>query len=169
MKKDLLYSATCLAFTIMIGGGVYEHLTMVPVWSTAPPVSLSMFNGEYGLNPAPFWMLIHPVNLLLFVISLVMHWRSERRKNILIVMASYVAILVITSIYFVPELLSITKTPLASTIDTELVKRAKLWELLSLGRLAVLLVLAMILFTGLTKTATVRVAQRKTKQAVAVA
>jgi hypothetical protein len=41
MKKDLLYALTCLAFAIIIGGAVYEHLNVVPQWAAAPPVSLS--------------------------------------------------------------------------------------------------------------------------------
>ena len=66
MKRDIIYSISCLAFAIMIGGAVYEHLNVVPQWSAAPPVSLSMFQGEYGLNPELFWMSIHPVNIILF-------------------------------------------------------------------------------------------------------
>src|SRR5688572_253520 len=106
MKKDLLYSITCLTFLIMIGGAVYEHLNVVPTWSAAPPASLSMFQGQYGLNPELFWKIIHPVNLVLFIICLIVHWRSERRKNLLIVFISYVLILVITFVHFVPELIS---------------------------------------------------------------
>src|SRR5687768_2541727 len=101
MNKNLLYSITCLAFIIIIGGAVYEHLNVVPTWAAAPPVSLSMFQGEYGLKPELFWKIIHPVNLLLFTLTLIFHWKSERRKHILPVLSVYVLILVITAIYFV--------------------------------------------------------------------
>lgn len=156
MKKDLLYAISCLAFTIIIGGAVYEHLNVVPTWSAAPPVSLSMFQGEYGLKPELFWMIIHPVNLFLFIVSLLLHWRTERRKNIAIVFCAYAAILIITSIYFVPELISITSTPLASTADASLTSRAETWEMLSIVRLAILIVLSLYLFTGLTKSSVSR-------------
>ncbi len=153
MKRDLLYAATCLAFTIMIGGAVYEHLVLVPKWAAAPPVSLSMFQGTYALKTEIFWMLIHPVNLVLFISTLVVHWRSLRRKNLLIVVSVYLLILIITSIYFVPELISIITAPFSATADAGLTYRAGLWEILSLVRLGVLLILAMILFLGLTKSA----------------
>lgn len=152
MRKDILYSVTCLAFAIIIGGAIHEHLNVVPKWAAAPPVSLSMFQGEYGLKPELFWMIIHPVNLFLFAATLVAHWRSRSRKNILVVLATYVLILVITAIYFVPELISITTTAYSSKPDAELIKRATLWETLSLVRLAVLVILALVLFMGLTKT-----------------
>ena len=62
MKKDIIYSIACLSFAIIIGGAVYEHLNVVPQWSAAPPVSLSMFQGEYGLKPDLFWKIIHHGN-----------------------------------------------------------------------------------------------------------
>ena len=149
MKKNLFYALTCLSFIIMIGGAVYEHLNVVPKWSAAPPLSLSMFQGQYGLKPELFWMLIHPVNLVLFVITLVLHWKTARQKTLTGVFALYVAILVITSVYFVPELISLTTTPFAETVDPALVNRASRWEALSLVRLGVLHLMAVFLLLGL--------------------
>ena len=151
MKKDIIYSISCLTFAIMIGGAVYEHLNVVPQWSAAPPVSLSMFQGEYGLNPEPFWKIVHPVNLVLFITALIVNWKTERRKNILLPLAIYVVILAITAIYFVPELLSITGTSFAEVSDPRLAQRASQWETLSIVRLFVLLATAIYLFLGLPK------------------
>jgi hypothetical protein len=151
MKKDILYAVGCLTFCIMIGGAVYEHLNMVPTWSAAPPASLSMFQGKYGLKPELFWMLIHPVNLFFFVLNLIFHWKSARRKSLLIVSIGYVLILAITAAYFVPKLLSITTTAFSDNFDTVLMKRAAVWETLSLVRLSVLIVLAVTLMVGLAK------------------
>lgn len=151
MKKDILYAAGCLTFCIMIGGAVYEHLNVVPTWSAGPPASLSMFQGKYGLKPELFWMLIHPVNLFLFVLNLIFHWKSRRRKVLLTVFLGYILILAITTIYFVPELISITTNAFSESVDPALTKRASLWEALSLVRLGVLVVLAITLMIGLTK------------------
>jgi hypothetical protein len=151
MQKDILYSITCLAFAIIIGGAVYEHLNVVPQWAAAPPASLAMFQGEYGLKPELFWKIIHPVNILLFIVTLILHWKSARRKNLLIVLSTYVVILIITSIYFVPELISIISAAYSPTPDAGLTQRSKLWEILSIVRLVVLVILSIILFTGLTK------------------
>jgi len=151
MKKDFLYSLTCMAFITIMGGAVYEHLNVVPTWSAGPPLSLSMFQGEHGLNPELFWMLIHPINLVLLLVTLFIHWKSQRRKYILVVLLSYVAILIITAIYFVPELLSIITTEPGNIVDDQLTARAGLWEALSIIRLGVLVVLAMILLIGLAR------------------
>ena len=149
--KDIIYAFACLSFAIIIGGAVYEHLNVVPQWSAGPPASLSMFQGQYGLKPELFWMIIHPVTILLFALTLIIHWRSGRRKPLVVVFISYAVILIVTSVFFVPELISITTASFAPTVDAGLTKRAALWETLSIVRLGVLIVLAIILFTGLTK------------------
>ncbi len=151
MKKDILYALACLSFTTMIGGAVYEHLCVVPQWTAAPPLSLSMFQGSFGLKPEVFWKMIHPVTLLLFVLTLVLHWSSDRKRALLTTLGAYLFILVITAIYFVPELLSITNTTFVQEVDANLATRAAAWENWSLLRLAVLFLLAINLFLGLAK------------------
>lgn len=151
--KNLLYSVTCLSFSIVIGAAVYEHLAVVPRWTAAPPLSLSMFQGTYGLNPGAFWIPIHPVTLFLFIATLITCWKSERRKTVLISLTGYFVILVITALYFVPELMEITGMAFSEAVDPALASRAALWENLSILRLFVLIILAIQLFLGLTKPA----------------
>lgn len=149
--NNIIYSLACLAFCIMIGGAVYEHIAVVPRWAAAPPHSLLMFQGNYGLRPEPFWMVIHPVAIILLGTSLILNRKMVRRMNLIVVFVGYLIILAITAIYFVPELLSIINTPYAQVIDPELTARATKWERLSLTRLACLLVMAVYLITGLSK------------------
>jgi hypothetical protein len=163
MIKQFLYSFTCLCFCIIIGGAVYEHLAVVPKWSAAPPESLSMFQGKYGLNPGVFWMLIHPVTLLLFLVTIIFNWRSRSMKNLMFSFVGYLAVLAVTASYFVPELMEITNTPYAISVDANLVERAKMWELLSIVRLGFITILAMVMFMGFTKTATVALPKKERK------
>jgi hypothetical protein len=149
--KDIFLILVCISFIIVIGAAVYEHMGVVPQWSEAPPKSLSMFQGEYGLNSGRFWMSIHPVTLLLFIIALVTNWKTFRRRNILIAFIGYLIILAITSVYFVPTLMEFINTPYSDTVDPTLVDRASMWETLSLVRLVALLVLAYILLSALLK------------------
>lgn len=151
--KHVIYAITCLSFAIVIGGAVYEHIAVVPQWSAAPPHSLSMFQGKYGLNPTPFWMYIHPVTLVLFAISIALFRNTASRPHLLISSIGYVIILVITFSFFVPELITITGATYAEHADAVLTQRAGLWETLSLVRLSVLIFLAIVLFLGLTRRA----------------
>jgi hypothetical protein len=149
--KTLSYVALCISFTIIIGAAVYEHLAVWPRAFSAPPASLTMFQGEYGLNAAAFWTKIHPITLLLFIVSLILFWKFPNRTNILVPLIFYIIVLGITTIYFVPELIDLSSTPYTSSIDSELSKRGALWEKLSILRLAGLIFMAIYLFIGLTK------------------
>ena len=140
--SNLLLSLAILSYIIVIGGATYEHLAVVPQWTAAPPASLAMFQGTYGLQAQNFWIPIHPVTLILMSASLIANWRSERRKPIALCLAGYVLVLVITFAHFVPELIAITTTPYSEMIDAGLQARAANWETLSLVRLAFLNIIA---------------------------
>ncbi len=149
--KNVIYAFACLSFSVVVGAAVYEHVAVVPRWSAAPPASLSMFQGKYGLNPTPFWVAIHPVTLLLLAASVVFFWKTGSRPYLLTTSTGYVIVLMITFAYFVPELIAITGTSFSENIDHSLIKRAKQWEILSLVRLSFLIVLAITAFLGLAK------------------
>jgi hypothetical protein len=139
-----------VSFVIVAGGAVYEHLAVVPQWSAAPPASLTMFQGEYGLSAGRFWPLAHAVTVVLLITALVLNWRTPARSFISIALCGYIVLLVITSVYFLPELGAITRTPYQPVADAALTARAERWEVLSLVRLALLLALAFVLMLGLT-------------------
>lgn len=146
---NILHMLASIAFITIIGAAIYEHAAVVPVWSAAPPRSLSMFQGEYGLQAVNFWKPVHPVTIFLLAAALVANWRESRRKQLFIVLGAYVLILIITAVYFVPELIAITTSAYSSAVSDDLTGRAKTWETLSLMRLSGLLMLAVVLLHGL--------------------
>ena len=149
MIRNLFLILASISFIVVIGGGVYEHLALVPVWSSAVPASLAVFQGEYRLVPEKFWMLIHPVTIVLMAAALIANWVSDRRWLIILPLAGYLLILVITYFYFVPELMALTQTPFSDTVDAALTARAQTWETLSLVRLGFLFILAITLLSSL--------------------
>jgi hypothetical protein len=151
--QNILYVLTCLVFSIVIGAAVYEHVAVWPNAFAAPPKSLHMFQGEYPLHTAPFWMSVHPVGLIFFFTTIAVNWKTARRKNVLIPLMGYLVVLISTAIFFVPTLLHLTGLKYSVTIDPEMQSLAKLWVNLSLLRLAFLIGLSIILFLGLTKPA----------------
>ena len=147
---NLLLSLAILSYIIVIGGATYEHLAVVPQWTAAPPTSLAMFQGTYGLHAEKFWIPIHPITLLLMAAALIANWKSPRRKTIGLSMAGYVLVLVITFAHFVPELIAITTTPYSETVDADLQRRAGQWETLSLVRLGFMNIVATFFLSALT-------------------
>ena len=152
LVKNLTYSLACLAFSVIIGAAIFEHLVIWPKAYAAPPQSLSMFQGNYGVNPGIFWTMIHPVTLLIFIVNLIWNWKTPRKTNLLIAFAGYFLILVATGLYFVPELMDILGADFADRIDSDLVARGSKWQILSSIRLVGLIALAFVLYLGLTKT-----------------
>jgi len=155
--KNLIYILTCLSFSIIIGAAFYEHLAVWPRAFSAIPASLSMNQGEYGLNAEAFWSIIHPITLFLVITTLILFWKSVRRKNILICLIGYIIVLAVTGIYFVPELMDITSTQYTSEINEALTNRGQQWVKLSILRLIFLIGLSLILFLGLSKANTKRI------------
>jgi hypothetical protein len=148
--SNILLSLAVLSYIIVIGGATYEHLAVVPQWSAAPPASLSMMQGLFGLKAERFWIPIHPVTLLLMISALAANWHNQRRGTIGLVLGAYFLVLVITRLFFVPELLDITGTPFSTAIDADLQAHAAQWEALSLVRLAFLIGVALRFLTTLT-------------------
>ena len=151
--KDLFYHLTCLFFIIIIGAAVYEHLALWPSAFADLPRSLSVFQGNFKLDTSPFWIPIHPITFILFIITLLLNRRTERRRFILVPLVVYALILVITFSYFVPELLSLINMAYSDTSDAVATSRASRWELLSVVRMFLLIASAMILLNGLNKPA----------------
>lgn len=149
--RNTLYALTCLSFSVIIGAAIYEHIALWPAAFSEPPKSLSVFQGPYRLNAAPFWQSIHPVTLLFFVVSLILNWKAPRKKHVLIPLAGYVAILVATFSFFVPELIELSGATYEDAVDPSLQSRGSRWITLSLIRGAILIILAMVLLFGLTK------------------
>jgi hypothetical protein len=151
MIRTILLILGCISFIVVIGGATYEHAAVVPVWTSAVPASLSMFQGEWGLAAANFWIPVHPVTMTLLVVGLIANWSNERRGYIAVTLAGYSAILAATFVYFVPELMSLVQSNYSPTVNADLTLRAETWEALSLVRLGALFVLAMVLLLGLSR------------------
>jgi hypothetical protein len=164
--KNILYAISCMSFTVILGAAIYEHIAVWPKAFAAAPRSLSMFQGQYGLDSAPFWKSIHPVTLLLLITSLAFHWKTERRKQVLITLSGYVLILISTFAWFVPTLMSIIKMPYADVVNGDVTRLGELWISLSLVRAIMLFVLSLVLFLGLTKSGAVLQRRKEVSPAV---
>ena len=153
MIRTLLLILGCISFIIVLGAATYEHAAVVPVWTSAVPASLHMFQGEYRLAAWNFWIPVHPITVSVLVVALIANWRTPRRSYIIAGLAGYLAVLAATFAFFVPELLALVQTTYSSTVDTELTRRANLWEALSLVRLGFIFIVAVVLLLGVSKPA----------------
>jgi len=80
-------------------------------------------------------MGVHPLLLLAFIATAALNWSTvELRNGVLITVAGYVVVLLVTALYYVPELMRLTGTADGGIPNVEWGRRARRWELLSILR-----------------------------------
>ncbi|MBV9928925.1 MAG: hypothetical protein JOZ96_28190 [Acidobacteria bacterium] len=138
----------------LLGGIAYSHLVYFPVYLSALPDSSVVVNGPYGLREGVFWGLIHPLLILSLVATLALNWRLRGRRNlVLLSFAVYMAVMVVTSIYFVPELRAFAASPESGVPAAEWLTRGQRWQRLSWLRGATMYACFLPLLFALTKPA----------------
>ena len=136
----------------LLGGIAYSHLVYFPVYLSALPDSAVVVNGPYGLREGIFWMTIHPLLILSLIAALVLNWKNKsRRKLILITFGIYFLVLVVTQIYFLPELAAFGKSPGSNVSPSEWLARGQRWQRLSWIRGAIMYAGILPLLLALTK------------------
>jgi uncharacterized membrane protein len=136
---------------ILIGGAAYASMVYFPAYLAHLPESSVVVNGPYGLSEGIFWMTIHPVLILSLIISLALNWKDRRRRNLIATSLSvYIAILVVTSLYFLPELSAFRDSPNLGLSNAEWDVRTKRWQILNVVRFVVLVACMFLLLSGLT-------------------
>lgn len=140
---DWLLLICMVVFLWENGAALWESFNVIPLMSQAPPASFYIFQGEYGLKYATFWITIHSVLQLLLIAAIILNWKHKpRRKMLLIVFSVYMLVRVWTILYFAPTIMSFWDYPYSETIDEALRITAKTWEYLSQVRTAICFVLS---------------------------
>ena len=119
----------------MNGAQIFETVLIVPAWTAAPPASLAMFRGEFGLDFKRFWIAFHSLHELTFIAALVFSWRLKGvRQWVLALLIIHIAVRVWTVAYFAPIIIAFQGTPHSAAIDPALVKKAAEWRNLNIIR-----------------------------------
>jgi hypothetical protein len=135
----------------LLGGIAYSHLVYFPVYLSALPASAVVVNGPYGLDEAVFWMLIHPLLIVALIIALALNWRSRRRRKLVALsFAVYAVVLVVSALFFIPELAAFKHSPESALSPADWLARGRRWQHLSWVRGAVMYAAELPLLVALT-------------------
>jgi uncharacterized membrane protein len=130
-RNLFLFIAVVLWATI-IGGIMYSHLVFLPAYLRNLPASTSLVNGPHAVVDERFWKMFHPLLILSLSLSVILNWKlHQSRKYLLLALGLYAVILVITFLFFVPELQAFAKSADAGLPAAEWIKRGERWEKLS--------------------------------------
>jgi hypothetical protein len=98
---------------IAIGGGLYEQLVVMPLWSSAPPESVlsyyrhSIANPRFALNQGGnFWAFVMPLLTLSAIGTAVsgLTTRPEQRKWRIGAVALTLCLIAVTGAWFIPNI-----------------------------------------------------------------
>lgn len=129
---------TIILWGTLLGGIAYSHLVYFPAYLSALPDSAAVVNGPYGLNEATFWALIHPLLILSLIATLILNWRSKSRRQLIgTSLAVYVLVLIVSGLYFIPELGAFKHSAESRLSAVEWLARGQRWQHLSWLRGAV--------------------------------
>ena len=102
---------------ITIGGGLYEQLVVMPLWSLSPPDSVIAYHQHNVANPqfAPdqggrFWIFFSPGLGLLAIATLISGWKTQPQHRRLRMISTIISLIVIvfTFAWFIPNIITLT-------------------------------------------------------------
>ncbi len=118
----------CLSMASALGGGLYEHIVLTPLWSASPPSSCAIIQPGTGVPLQKFWIPVHTAITIFLVLSLALTWRQvEVRRFLLIGLGSYIVMRMWSGLLFIREMLAFQKVPIDSPPSAELSARVASW------------------------------------------
>jgi len=118
----------CFSFAVALGGGIFEHSVLMPIWSKSPPSSFSITQTGSGVPLQRFWIPVHIAITVFIILSLVITWgHATVRRFLLIALVSYIVMRVWSALFFIPEMLAFQKVPVDSPPSAELLTRVSKW------------------------------------------
>jgi hypothetical protein len=126
---------TTLIYFIMNGAGIFETAVIIPKWTASPPESLQIFKGEYGIDLKYFWIAMHSIHEITFIVAIVFCWNIPAvREWLLILFAAHFAVRIWTLVYFVPNIIEFQKIANGAIVTKGLPEKARTWRNLNYAR-----------------------------------
>ena len=128
-----------LCTTFLMGGGVFEHTVLTPLWAGSPPESVTQW--PYGGIQGKFFRVVSPLCYLVSLVLIVVAWwmPSQQRNWALGAGLSSLVIAVATFGFFLPILRKTQGTGGAGLSGEEIVTLVNQFKTWNLARWAVLI------------------------------
>lgn len=142
-RAELWMLITLLAYYLMNGAQIFETAVLVPKWTANPPDTFSLLANKNGTGLKVFWIILHSLHELTFVLAIVFCWKIiPIRNGLLILFAFHFAVRVWTLSYFATNIIEFQKIAEGLGSTTDLVKRVNLWKILNYIRVAIFVALS---------------------------
>ena len=127
---------TTLIYFLMNGAQIFETAVIVPKWTASPPESFQVFKGKYGLDFKLFWIVLHSIHELTFILAIIFCWKLDIRNWLILLFAIHFAVRAWTLIYFAPNIIEFQKIANTTGEGSGLLQRTRKWRNLNYLRVA---------------------------------
>jgi len=135
---------TTLVYFLMNGAQLFETIVIVPKWTAAPPQSFQLFSGKYGLDFKPFWIGMHSIHEITFILAIIFCWKIDPVRNwLLILFVVHFAVRIWTLTYFAPNIIEFQKIADSVKQTPDLINSANLWRNLNYVRVALFVLISL--------------------------
>jgi hypothetical protein len=120
---------TTLIYFIMNGAGIFETAVIIPKWTASPPASFQIFKGEYGIDLKFFWIAMHSIHEITFIVAIIFCWHiAGIREWLLALFAIHLGVRVWTLAYFAPNIIEFQKIANGGETNGNLRERTQVWK-----------------------------------------
>ena len=143
MAETWLFITTLIYF-LMNGAQLFETAVIIPKWTASPPESFQMFKGKYGLDLKTFWIALHSIHEITFILAIIFCWKLIFIRDwLLLLFAIHFAVRIWTLIYFAPNIIEFQKIANVEVESNELLKRTIRWKNLNYVRVGLFIAVSL--------------------------
>jgi hypothetical protein len=143
-RAEIWLFITTLAYFLMNGAQLFETAVIVPKWTSAPPASLQVLKAPYGPDLKTFWIIIHSLHEITFILAIIFCWKIDPVRNgLLILFVLHMAVRIWTLAYFAPNVIAFQKIANTGEGGIDLVNKANLWRTLNYIRVGIFLAVSL--------------------------
>ena len=126
LKNITLIALTSSCF-IQTGAQLFAVSIVASTVSEAPPRSFAMLQGAYGYNSSSFWDIVPSITFLLFILALIINWKTQRQKLILFAQTLFIIGGLIAAFFLEPIFADMIKNGYSDQVDPTLQAQAQRW------------------------------------------
>jgi hypothetical protein len=145
-RAEMALLITTLLYFVMNGAGIFETAVLVPKWSSNAPISFQLLKEPYGVDLKKFWIIMHCVHELSFILAIILCWKiSDIRNYLLILFGLHFLIRVWTLTYFAPTIMKFQRIANTDDYSLGLPAKAKRWRHLNYIRTGLFIAISLAL------------------------
>jgi ABC-type long-subunit fatty acid transport system fused permease/ATPase subunit len=143
-RAEIWVFITILIYFLMNGAQIFETVVIVPKWTASPPESFQIFKGKHALDFKSFWIAMHSIHEVTFILAIAFCWQIDTIRNwLLILFVIHFAVRVWTLVYFAPNIIEFQKIANSGSNEISLLKKALKWKNLNYLRVTIFIAVSL--------------------------